>query len=261
MTNNNKTIKEMKRITLISILTVSMLQAFAQDIIVKNDKTEVKAKIEELTETTIKYKKFEMLEGPIYNINKRDVFMIIYKNGTKEYIEASNSTPTISNNQSNGIEIDPIVSQQKVNQGLKTSTESNNKVASSELIEIKGNKYFYKGEPLTSWEKINNVFEKNNAIESLNYMKKRKSQWIGGASLAGVGGIGLVAFNLGQNPNSTLSTVSGLVMCSGAVLALMSGTQPKKAITSFNNSVQKVSFTPIIKSDDFGQRVGLSMGF
>jgi hypothetical protein len=55
----------MKKITLLTLLTVSAFQAFAQDIIVKNDKTEIKAKIEELTETTIKYKKFEMLDGPI----------------------------------------------------------------------------------------------------------------------------------------------------------------------------------------------------
>lgn len=81
----------MKKIILLSIITISVIKAFAQDIIVKNDKTEIKAKIEELTETSIKYKKTEMLDGPSYNINKRDVFMIIYKNGTKEYISTSTS--------------------------------------------------------------------------------------------------------------------------------------------------------------------------
>jgi hypothetical protein len=191
----------------------------------------------------------------MYNINKRDVFMVIYKNVTKEYIETSNST-TLSNNQANETAVAQIP-----NQGPRTTGQSNNTHAPSEPIEIKGNRYFYKGEPLTTWVKINNVFEENNAIESITYMKKRKSQWTGGASLACVGGIGLIAFNLGQNPNRILSTVSGLVMCSGAVLVLMSGTQPKKAITSFNKSVQKVSFTPIIKSDDFGHRFGLSIGF
>lgn len=61
---------------------------FSQDLIVKNDKTEIKAKIEEITETHIKYKKFEMLDGPTFNINLNDVFMILYKNGTKEYVKS-----------------------------------------------------------------------------------------------------------------------------------------------------------------------------
>ena len=55
-----------KTITTLVFLFVLQI-TFAQDVIVKNDKTEIKAKIEELTETAIKYKKFEMLDGPTYN--------------------------------------------------------------------------------------------------------------------------------------------------------------------------------------------------
>jgi hypothetical protein len=69
-----------------AILSIGGL-AKAQDVIVKNDKTEIKTKVIELTEDLIKYKKFEMLEGPIYSIKKADVFMIIYENGTKEYMQ------------------------------------------------------------------------------------------------------------------------------------------------------------------------------
>ncbi len=59
----------------------------AQDIIIKNDKTEIKAKVIELTEGLIKYKKSGKLDGPLYSINKDEVFMIVYKDGTIEYIE------------------------------------------------------------------------------------------------------------------------------------------------------------------------------
>lgn len=69
------------------IMVLVSLQANAQDIIVKTDKSEIKAKILEIEENTIKYKKFEFQDGPSYNINKSDVFMIIYKNGTRETFE------------------------------------------------------------------------------------------------------------------------------------------------------------------------------
>lgn len=74
-----------------SIITLSVvlftLNSWAQDMIIKNDKTELKTKVLEITETSIKYKQFDLLDGPTYNINKNEVFMIIYKGGRKEYIE------------------------------------------------------------------------------------------------------------------------------------------------------------------------------
>lgn len=73
------------------ILLLFSISGLAQDVIIKNDKTEMKTKVLEITDETIKYKKFEALDGPTYNINKSDVFMIIYKNGTKEYIEQKSS--------------------------------------------------------------------------------------------------------------------------------------------------------------------------
>lgn len=72
--------------TLIALLFATQ-QLLAQDLIVKTDKTEIKSKVLEITNEVIKYKKFEMPDGPIYNINKTEVFMILYQNGTKEYIE------------------------------------------------------------------------------------------------------------------------------------------------------------------------------
>jgi len=79
----------MKKITFILLLitTCVCIAAKSQDIIVKNDKSEIKSKILEITEELIKYKKFEMPDGPTYSINKADVFMLLYANGNKEYIE------------------------------------------------------------------------------------------------------------------------------------------------------------------------------
>lgn len=78
----------MKKTTLfLFTIFISVNVSFAQDIIYKTDGTEIKAKILELTTETIKYKKFEQLEGPTRNILLSDVFMIIYEDGTKEVIK------------------------------------------------------------------------------------------------------------------------------------------------------------------------------
>jgi len=79
--------------------------ARAQDIIVKINKTEIKAKVTEITETTIKYKKWENQDGPVYNIARSEVFMILYANGQREIIQKeapavsqpSNPSPTGGN--------------------------------------------------------------------------------------------------------------------------------------------------------------------
>ena len=59
----------------------------AQDLIIKNDKSEIKGKVIEFTDEVIKYKKASMMDGPLYSIKKEEVFMIVYKDGTTEYVE------------------------------------------------------------------------------------------------------------------------------------------------------------------------------
>ncbi len=77
----------------LSFTLLMSLSVFAQDLIIKKDQTEVKAKVIELTDELIKYNKYEMLDGPIYSIKNSEVFMIVYKNGTKEYI-SQKTNPT-----------------------------------------------------------------------------------------------------------------------------------------------------------------------
>jgi hypothetical protein len=57
---------------------------FSQDIIMKNTGDEIKAKIIEVNQTEVKYKKFDYQTGPIFTVSKSDVFMIRYENGTKD---------------------------------------------------------------------------------------------------------------------------------------------------------------------------------
>lgn len=78
------------------VMLVSILISFtlkAQDVIVKTNKEEIKANVLEVGESEIKYKKFDHLDGPTYNVKKDEVFMILYKNGKRETFESS--TPEV----------------------------------------------------------------------------------------------------------------------------------------------------------------------
>jgi hypothetical protein len=58
--------------------------ALGQDIIVQKTGEEIKAKVEQVLDTEIKYRKFDNLSGPLYSIKKSEVFMIKYENGSKD---------------------------------------------------------------------------------------------------------------------------------------------------------------------------------
>ncbi|MGV3539357.1 MAG: hypothetical protein ACO1OQ_06070, partial [Rufibacter sp.] len=77
----------MKRLSTLFLLFFVFAAAQAQDIIVKVDKTEIKAKVLEIDETHVKYKQWEFLDGPTYSVRKNEVFMVLYKNGKRETFE------------------------------------------------------------------------------------------------------------------------------------------------------------------------------
>jgi len=76
----------MKPVLIIILMLSIATSVFSQDIIVKTDKTEIKSRVQEITETVIKYKTWDNQNGPIYSLAKKDVFMIIYQNGQREII-------------------------------------------------------------------------------------------------------------------------------------------------------------------------------
>jgi len=86
----------MKILLLIIVLIIGMSgNVTCQDVIYKYDGTEIKAKVIEIAET-IKYRNFDQKDGPIRNLKKEEVFMIIYEDGTKEIVK--NQLPVITDN-------------------------------------------------------------------------------------------------------------------------------------------------------------------
>lgn len=57
------------------------------DNIILKDGTEISAKVEEISESIIKYRRCDNLSGPLYSISKSKVFMIKYSNGNKDIFD------------------------------------------------------------------------------------------------------------------------------------------------------------------------------
>lgn len=78
----------MKKLLLVIAAIFAVSTVCAQDkIVLRNDDAdEIAAKVEEIGETQIKYRKASNPNGPLYSINRKDVFFIRYMNGEKEII-------------------------------------------------------------------------------------------------------------------------------------------------------------------------------
>jgi hypothetical protein len=86
---------DMKKIfALIVIIICSTLHSFSQDVIVlKNGGNRIQAKIVEVDEDDVKYKNWNSPDSSIISVNKADIDMILYVNGSKDvFIETVDST-------------------------------------------------------------------------------------------------------------------------------------------------------------------------
>ena len=92
----NNTQNRSGRLLLLIILFLTNVQLFAQDVIIKVDKEEIKAKVIEINQQVVKYKRFDSLDGPIYNVTKDQVFIIIYQNGRREtFTQSASAIPAV----------------------------------------------------------------------------------------------------------------------------------------------------------------------
>ena len=90
----------MKKLSLLFVLFCTSLMVMAQDVIVKKDGSTIQSKVMEISGTEIKYKKWSNLEGPLYNINKNEIYSINYQNGEVELITVETiPKSTYSNNE------------------------------------------------------------------------------------------------------------------------------------------------------------------
>jgi hypothetical protein len=100
----------MKKLFFTCLALFVVLACQAQDILTKRNGDELQVKVQEITLTEVKYKRFDNPDGPLISILKSEVFMIKYENGVKTVI--ANEAPATST---------PSVYQQPQQQHLKLS--------------------------------------------------------------------------------------------------------------------------------------------
>ena len=88
----------MKKFLLLSFLAciLASVSANAQDVIVKTDNSTILSKVEEISAESIKYRKWDNLDGPVYVLNISEVISINYSNGTMETFKDRNTSSTKS---------------------------------------------------------------------------------------------------------------------------------------------------------------------
>jgi hypothetical protein len=74
------------KLLLTIVFMLSLLSLHAQDVIIKKNGEEINSKILEISSTEIKYKRADYMEGPVYVVNRWEVFIIKYADGRKEII-------------------------------------------------------------------------------------------------------------------------------------------------------------------------------
>jgi len=75
----------MKKIIILLVAAVMTATSLsAQDLITKKDGTDIQAKILEVNKTELKYKRWDNQDGPTFTIDKSDVLLVRYQNGTNE---------------------------------------------------------------------------------------------------------------------------------------------------------------------------------
>jgi hypothetical protein len=73
----------------IAILVFTAAQVVGQDIIHTNRNGRIAAKVLEVNQSDIKYKKYDNLEGPTYTMGKYEIVKIVYANSTEDVFSTS----------------------------------------------------------------------------------------------------------------------------------------------------------------------------
>lgn len=82
-----------KRFFVMLALAVCCLSALAQDVLVKKDGSSLLGRVEEVTETEVKYRKADNPDGPLYTIKVADLMRINYENGQSDVFSQDGMTP------------------------------------------------------------------------------------------------------------------------------------------------------------------------
>lgn len=76
----------------IALLVMFSIQVFSQDFIILKNGDEIEAKVLEIHDNRIDYKKYSNPSGPTYHLNKSEIFMVKYASGDKDIFNTAPPT-------------------------------------------------------------------------------------------------------------------------------------------------------------------------
>ncbi len=92
----------MKQLFLVVLLISLSQTCFAQDIIIKMNGDEIKAKVLEVSAIEVKYKRFESQQAATYVLDKSKIFMVKYEDGSKDIFNSDEITNRAMSDNSSG---------------------------------------------------------------------------------------------------------------------------------------------------------------
>ena len=221
----------MKRFVILFVCFFSGSILSAQDIITKNDGTDIQAKVMEVGTSSIKYKKYSNLDGPTYTISQSDILMITYENGEREMYNNKKETEFKS----------------AYPQGIMTYNSWSGKISVG-------------GETIPS-----EMEERYFSPDDYELFKSGKSlNTIGG--IFGIIGALPFGYSIGymasggdnDDTNLWLLVGGGSVMAVGLMVSALGGSKMKKAIANYNASL---AFQPVIHFGATPSGIGLAVVF
>jgi len=81
----------MKKIIILTIISLFCLNTFSQDKVLYKSGDEIEVKISEIANDYIKYKKKGFENGPDFKVDVSDIFMVTFQNGEKMMFNSSNT--------------------------------------------------------------------------------------------------------------------------------------------------------------------------
>jgi hypothetical protein len=181
---------------IISLLVYSGI-LFSQDTIVLADNKKVIANVSEVSPSQIRYKRFDMPDGPVFTENLSNIQSIHYKNGVVDHFNKNVSV-------------------------LKSAPEIEENY---DFVQIDKKTYTYNGRP-AGVNKMNKVMSRKNdrelnaALVKMNASKRRQYLGFGALPAAGVAFYGLVYGSITEDSGYGNSTISNVFYGAAAVGAV-----------------------------------------
>ena len=127
------------KLGLLIFLFINTSQLFSQDLFIYKNGDELEVKVLRINKKDISYKKSSNINGPEYIEDKNNIFMIKYKNGTKDIFNAIETKKQINSSENNNCQHKTDSVMFINNKYMIVCKECNKKVRYATQQEVKSN--------------------------------------------------------------------------------------------------------------------------